>query len=396
MFAQWGRQPFPAWLVEGFAEFNATAIFEPERLLIGAMPLYRARGLIDTQAMPMKSLLTQSPQTKRMSDQQVHVFYGRSWLLTHYLTLSKDRGTLLTDYLKALNAGKSMSDAAAVFGDLRTLDRTLDRYATQRTLTAIGVKSSALPIGPVNVRALSAAESAIMPVRMRSARGVDRKMALDVVEDARRVGATYPADPAVQVALAEAEYDAGSYEAADAAAARALAAQPGLARAMMYRGMAQGAIARRDKVTDHDRWLAVRRWFRQANRLDADDPWPLVAFYGAFRASGEPVTENAESGLDYAYRLAPFDRGLAMQVALVHLRHQRTKEASIPLRRVAYDPHGGAMATAAGTLLAAIEGGDAEAIRQLAETMKPDDAEKPDDDDPKKSRGGGDAGTPPA
>lgn len=381
MFSTWGQQAFPAWLVEGFAEFNATAISEPDRLLIGAMPLYRARGLIDTHLVPMRTLLTRSPQEKGFTDQQRQTFYGRAWLLTHYLTLGPQKGELLTDYLKALASGKPALEAAGVFGDLKKLDTALDRYATQRKLSAIGIKSSVLPIGPVAVRPLRPGEVAIMPVRMRSTRGVNRKTAADVVQDARRAAAAYADDPDVQVVLAEAEYDAGQFEAADAAAARALAARPKFTRAMMYRGMAQVAMARRDRTTDHARWQAIRRWFRQANAVDAEDPWPLVAFYHAYRASGEPVTANAEDGLDYAYRLAPFDRRVAMELAAMHLRHKRSAEASIPLRRVAYDPHGGQMAAMAGTMLAAIESGDAKTLDAIARTLGGDGDEGGKDDD---------------
>lgn len=91
MFSSWGDQPFPAWFVEGFAEFNATMMFEPERLLIGAPPLYRAYGLVDDDLLPMRDLLTMSPGDKRLDSMKTQVFYGRSWLLTHYMLLNNDR-----------------------------------------------------------------------------------------------------------------------------------------------------------------------------------------------------------------------------------------------------------------------------------------------------------------
>lgn len=100
-----------------------------------------------------------------------------------------------------------------------------------------------------------------MPVRIRSTRGVNAETAPAVAAAARKVAALYPGDPVVQVVLAETEFDVRNYEQADAAAARALSVAPKMTRAMMYHGMAQGAIARRDKVTDPERWRAVRRWF---------------------------------------------------------------------------------------------------------------------------------------
>ena len=54
-----------------------------------------------------------------------------------------------------------------------------------------------LEAGPVKLRRLSQAEEAIMPVRIRSTRGVDDKIAAELVEQARAVVGQYPEDAAV-------------------------------------------------------------------------------------------------------------------------------------------------------------------------------------------------------
>ncbi|VXC97972.1 hypothetical protein [Sphingomonas sp. 8AM] len=369
MFSSWGDQPFPAWFVEGFAEFNAPTVFEPDRLLIGVPPLYRAYGLIDDSLLPMRDLLTLAPGDKRLDPNQRQVFYGRAWLLTHYMLLNNERRPQLAAYLKALEKGGDPKTAAALLGDPRKLDRELNNYA-RKTLPILGMKIDKLPIGPVTTRALGAGEEAIMPVVLRSTRGVNPRTAPAVAVAARKVAVDFPNDPAVQVALAEAEYDAGGYAAADAAAARALAARPGLREALIYRGMAQSALAEKEHVTDAARWKAVRQWFITANHLDPEDPWPLVAHYQALRSSGGTMSGNAEKGLDYAFSLAPFDSGLAMQVAAMHIRKKEYDAAVPALRRVAYDPHGGALGTMAGTVLTAIESKDTSAIDTIATAME--------------------------
>ncbi|MEH3103246.1 MAG: hypothetical protein PGN12_05010 [Sphingomonas phyllosphaerae] len=378
MFSSWGDRAFPAWFVEGFAEFNATMVFESDRLLIGAPPLYRAYGLIDDQMLPMRDLLTMSPSDKRLDPNQRQVFYGRSWLLTHYMLLNAERRTQLAAYLKALESGGDPKSQMALLGDPRKLDNALNNYA-RKALPMLGLKIETLPIGPVTTRALSPGEEAIMPVVLRSTRGVNTKTAPAVAVAARKVAADWPNDPAVQVALAEAEYDAGAYAAADAAAARALAVDPKSRKALIYRGMAQAGLAEKEHVTDAARWKAVRQWFITANHLDAEDPWPLVAHYQALRSSGGPMSPNAEKGLDYAFSLAPFDTGLAMQVAAMHIRKKEYGAAVPALRRVAYDPHGGALATMAGAVLTAVESKDSTAIDTIAAAMedkKDDDGEK--------------------
>lgn len=375
MFSAWGSQPFPAWFVEGFAEFNATTVFQPDRLIIGPPPLYRAEGMINDDIVPARDLLTQSPNSGKMFGVRVQVFYGRSWLLTHYLLLDKERRKLMSAYLTALEKGTPLKDAAALLGDPRKLDLALTAYSRTR-LPLLGLKISDLPIGPVTVRPLTPGEEAVMPVVLRSTRGVDRKSAQGVATAARKIAVAWPNDPAVQVALAEAEYDAGQYAAADAAAVRALAADPALRKGLMYRGLAQVGLLREGKVTDPKRWEEARGWFVKANRRDPEDPWPLVSFYHAARASGAPMPPNAEKGLSYAYTLAPFDASLAMEVAIMHLRAKRLTEAEPALRRVAFDPHGGGVAAAAGTLLAAIEAGNTAALEKATTgAQAPDEAD---------------------
>ena len=65
-----------------------------------------------------------------------------------------------------------------------------------------------------------------MDLRIRSRVGVTKDDAARVARDMRKAAAPWPNDPAVQAALAEAEFDAGDLDAADSAAARAIAADP--------------------------------------------------------------------------------------------------------------------------------------------------------------------------
>ncbi len=378
MFASWGERAFPAWYVEGFAEFNATVVFDDDRLIVGPPPLYRAQGLIDKEMVPMRTLLTGTPQDDGMPGARTQVFYGRAWLLTHYLTLDSSRRPLLSGYLDALQSGTSLKDAARLLGDPNKLDNALNAYSRTR-LPLLALKVADLPIEPVVVRALGPGAEAIMPVVLRSARGVNARTAPDVALAARTAAAAWPNDPFVQGALAEAEFDAKQFDAAEAAAARALATAPGSRQALIYRGLAQAAIAHRDHA-DGARWKDVRQWFVKANRADPEDPWPLVAFYQALVAAGEPMTPNAEKGLSYAYTLAPFDRGLALQVAAMHLRQKRWAEAVPALRRVAYDPHGGKIAGVAATLLTAIDARQTTILEQATDILDGKDPEANDGD----------------
>ncbi len=232
---------YPAWFIEGFAEFNATATFGKDgSMTFGEPPMYRAVGLMRGNALPMEKLLT--ADTRKLDREQIEGLYGRGWLFTHYLRVSGKRNTQLRDYIGAINSGKSLLEAAMVFGDLRQLDKELERYKMGR-FNIVKLTGADLATGPVEIRKLTPGEAATMKARIRSKVGVNDKSAPDVYADARRAAAPYPNDPGAQLELAEAAYDAHDYAAAEAAADRVIAADPKRVRGYMYKAMAKMAIA---------------------------------------------------------------------------------------------------------------------------------------------------------
>jgi tetratricopeptide (TPR) repeat protein len=358
---------FPAWFVEGYAEFMASAVFAKDQSVgLGAPAHHRAYGLLSGNPLPIEKLLTSS-QHKLTLDQQEAV-YGRGWLLTHYLTFEPARQGQLNDYLSRLNRGESGLDAAkAAFGDLKKLERELNSYLNRSRLNYWKLSAEKTKAGTITVRELTSAEEAVMDVKIRSKRGVDAKEAKALVPLARKAAAPFPKDAAAQVMLAEAEYDAGNYREAEAAADRALAAAPKSAEALIYKGRARMALAEADPSSGAATWQDVRKWFLAANEVDAEDPEPLILFYQSFLAEGERPTANAAAGLAYALNLAPHDMGLRMTVAHQHLIDGKGAEAHAALAPVAYNPHGGKMAEIASTIMAKINSEGVKAALSVSE-----------------------------
>lgn len=356
--SSWPNLAVPPWFSEGFAEFNATALFNKDgSVTIGAPPLYRATEIL-APSMSMKKIISADLDSLPLNLKTQ--IYGRGWLLTHYIILEPERRKLFQDYLTALNSGKSSIEAAAVFGDLDALDRELNRYAAKR-LQGFTLKPQAMQIGQVDVVPLSAGAAAVMPVRVLSERGVDRSSAPKVYALAEKLAAPFPDDPTAQGVLAEAAYDADQFDAAKAAAARAIAADPKNFHALIYKGRVAMAIAIRDHLNDSANWNAVRASFLAANKLDTENAEPLLLFYQSFVATGATPTKNAQAALAYAYQLAPFDPGLRMSAAVMFLNQKKAEEAREALGPVAYDPHGGALAEIAKRTLAALATGDSAA-----------------------------------
>ncbi len=126
------------------------------------------------------------------------------------------------------------------------------------------VPADRLTVGKISVRKLGEGEAASMPIRIRSKRGVDEKTAAEVVVEAREVAAKYPDEPAVQAALAEAEFDAGDDEAAIRAADLALAKAPDNMTALIQKGYALTRQATETKT--EEAWRAA--YADTSSRLD--------------------------------------------------------------------------------------------------------------------------------
>lgn len=376
MWTNFAGAAFPGWFVEGFAESLATAVFEKEgSVLFGYPPQYRGWGLMAGNALPMEKMLV--ADTLKLNDEQTDGLYGRGWLLLHYLTFGRARDGQLPAYIEAINKGKSAKEAAAVFGDLRKLDRELETYKKGR-FSAIRVAASALPIGEVTIRKLGPGEAATMDVRIRSKNGVDAKTAPRVYEAAKKAAAPYPNDPAAQIVFAETAHDVGAYAEAEAAADRALLVDPKAIDAWVYKAKARLGTAMKAGDRSKESWVAIRKAIVSANRLDPDDPEPLILYYQSFVLIDQPPTEAAKKGLFRALELAPEDRDLRLNVATLDLRDGNKAQARALLAPLAYQPHSRELAMLATALIAMIDSGKIDdAIKILdKEPTAPEDSGK--------------------
>lgn len=359
MLSNFADAAFPKWFVEGFAEFFATVQMRPDGAIwVGTPPLYRAYAFAHGTPVSVARLVGGD------ADDSDEAIYAQGWLLTHMLHFDRTRKGQLGAYMDAINEGRSPKQAAEAFGDARQLERDLGRYMRDK-LSYVSIPATAVPVATVRVRPLTRGEAAVMDVRIRSKRGVNRKAALALLPAARRAAAPFPADPAAQVALAEAEYDAGNYPLAEAAARRTIAADPKSVDGHVYLGMARMAQAAAGKVTDAKTWRDIRQSFLAANAIDTEDPEPLMLFYNSFHAAGQEPTDNAMDALIRAHQLGPQDTGLRMTTAAMLMRDDRGPAARQMLAPIAYAPHGGGIALAATALIAAFDSGGAKAAVAL-------------------------------
>lgn len=374
MSAMWPDSALPAWFIEGFAEFHATALFNKDGgVTFGEAPLYRGIGLMRGNLLPIDKLLVANGF--KLPPEQRDALYGRGWLLTHYLMIGQPaRAGQLGKYVAAINSGtEPMAAANAAFGDLRTLDKELERYKLGKF--AINRLPGPLAIGEVALRTLTAGEAAMMKIRIRSKVGVSAKDAPALYADARSAAAPYPNDAAVQVILAGAALDAMDLAGAEAAADRAIHADPKAIDGYLDKAQAQSLAARKTGNWDKGRWAAIRQNIIAANRLDPNNPRPLIRYFLSFPDAREAPSQAAKNGLLRALELAPQDRGLRFLGAAMYLREGESASARVLLAPLAFQPHAPAYAERAQKLIAMIDAAKPQAA--LADlTGKPEEEEE--------------------
>lgn len=358
---------YPAWYVEGFAEFMATTDFTPDgRAKIGMPPYYRAYGLAFVSPIAVRRMLTAQPDDFDEVGQDA--FYGHSWVLTHYLNFEPARTGQLPSYLKALNAGEANLQAAGkAFGDLDRLDKDLRAY---RSKSKLGYREAVRPTEvkymPV-IRKLDNIEGDLVKWRIAA-------MDWPEAEEAAKLAAQLKSEVEAQPSalgwrlLAEAQYLADQLDAADKSADLALALAPGLARAKTVK--AHVAMRRYEKApapTDAMK-QRMRSLIVAANRADPDDPLPLLAYFRMFELIGERPTKVARDGLARAYQIVPESEDVRIRYAMSLANEQQFDAAIRLMETIAFAPHGGESAQQATQMIERLrkaKSGDMSAMSEL-------------------------------
>lgn len=336
---------FPAWFIEGFAEYYSTTDFTKDgKAEIGKPPYGRAYGLLEMPKIPAETLLFQRPGTMRNSG-QMDVYYGRAWLLTHMLYSSTTRSGQLGAYLGAINKGVEAKKAATdAFGDLAQLDRDLNTYLKQR----LSYRTTGEPIAvsaTVTITPLSPADDAMLPLQLerKSASGDEERLS-KVRDGLAKLAAQYPGDADVWYELAMAEWDRGKEKrdpgAARASVDKALALDPKHVRANVLLGRIMlDALREKDDPSAAD-WNAARKPIILANQTNPDDPVPLLAYFQSFAPQGHEPPSIAIDGLARAFELAPENGEARINYAFALANRGKFDRAIALAKSIAYDPHG--------------------------------------------------------
>jgi hypothetical protein len=330
---------YPAWFVEGFAEYLSTIKFERERIVLGDYSEGRAGDILATGQWPTAEQFLRHPDN--MSEALQRRFYAQSWVAVHYLYREQNRLAQFAAYVGAIQNGADLVQAfEPAFGvSPEAFQEELQRYARG------GIQRRAGPLPVIDVSGVAitsmseAANDLLLPLarlRIGQVEGAEAQ-ALAATIEAR--AAAYPDDVFAQHARLRAMILRGAYADARAAIEPMLAAAPtdGGLNFLMGKAYLEEARAGQPSST---LTTAARRHFVRAFQVNEND-FPTLFNYMATYEFGDRMPDSA---MDVAVRvnnLAPQVISLALPTAHMLMQRERWDEAAVILRRVAYAPHGG-------------------------------------------------------
>lgn len=373
--------PYPSWLIEGMAEYFGSSAVHRDRVELG-LPNNSRGPSLDSWYISSRDLFGK----KRGGD--AYLFYARAWLLTHFMMGDETRRQQLNQYMRLVGAGGDPIDSLeeALGYDIETLDKNLRAYMKQR-MPYTSIKRKDVDV-PMTITAMPASADDLMLERVRVINGVWMKDAPALLKTIEARAGKHPNDRFAQLTLARAHVFYGDPERAEAIlkpyVADASDAEANLLMGLRYTRMAakelgweaeraqKEAEAEKDEDDDEEEeeaaepervyaedvraraaeWYAkARPWLVKANRADPESYEILYAFAQSRALDDDYPSDQTMQILAAAYDRAPQVDSITMANARGLIAHRRYEEASMLLRLLANDPHGGSTALTAQAML---------------------------------------------
>lgn len=342
---QYFSAAYPAWYIEGFAEYFATVrIRDDGRAEVGHPPTYRTRSFqygtwVSTQRMLSNEI------------ENDHMTYAQGWLITHLGATDPEVRTMLSDYLGRLRNGESGRDAyAASFGEWdRSFNRVLQQYLLRNRFVASAIELEPLPQDAISIAPITDEQAAMALLAPRTTGRMDYAV--------RRAIEHYPNNPQGHVELALDHLADDRYDEAMSAVDHALTLQPDHVEANIAKGDILLAMAEAADDPQSPYWEQSREFIIRANNADPNSPSALASYYSSFpnRASRP---DSAVAALERAFVLVRQNASIRLLLAEEYLAQNRFEEAANIAGPLAQSPHGGGAVTRARAIVEAARVGE--------------------------------------
>lgn len=338
---------YPIWLIEGYAEYYATADLGSKRMIVGGVNEGRARNLSTPgNWMPIQDVLSRTTGLGSMSPAEGASFYAESWLLTHYIVSDPARYRLLKPYLD--DARESRDPVGAwkrVYGDTPDeLRRKLYDYMSRP------VPGGALPRNVegqarMTITSLPAGADALLLEDLRMNLGVPDADRPAFVANVHKRGAKAPQDRFTRYVMARADSRYGDRAAGEAGLNALLAEDPKDEEALIALGESRMSAGKADPAIRAAAYGEASKLFTRAFKLDPDNPG-LLRDYANSRQL-EPQTPALVNVRLKAVELAPETGLFRLEAAEALVRANDLPIAKAVLMPLARSPHSNGMVDAA-------------------------------------------------
>jgi len=333
---------YPAWFVEGFAEYFATAEVNNDRIVIGMHNPGRMNSLTSSAWLPMETIL--GSRTSTLTRSQGPTYYAQAWAVTHYLMSTPERQAMLGRYLAAVADGENSATAFTAAtgrslrefeGDLRTYMFRIETRIPQVQMPSVEVRITTLPPSTRDLIWLDLRLARFVPEEARAAN----------LAEAQAAAARYPGDAFAGRVVAMAALDMKQPDVAMAALDPVLAAHPDDAEALRWQAIAM--MDKADALEDQGSnqrlalYVEAETALGRALALNGRD-YRVYAALARNRAD-EPdyPNDNDLQILRVAAALAPQVEDVRFKAAQAMMQRALYEDAVVYLAPIANNPHGG-------------------------------------------------------
>jgi hypothetical protein len=347
---QYRPAAYPAWFVEGFAEYVSTASFKPNQIEFGQASPARASWLARAQWLPFERVLFQPPPR---SKEEGSLFYAQSWLLTHYLMRDEVQKEKFKAFLRARFQGippqKAFADSFGI--EPKELEKILRTYGFRKmTYTRMKRASAAVP-PKVIVTPLPASADDLLLLKAALDVGAEWGVEQQMVERVRAAAARHPGDTFAQRVLAKAEVLHGDAAKGETLLDGLLKAAPQDGELMYLKGMRYLVEGRRKDDDRRALFKQARTWFSRAHKADPNHFQTLARYGESLRFDERFDSDNTMNIVLLAHELAPQVAEFRMNAANLLLMRGKPGEAEVLLMPIAADAHNTRLAADAQQLL---------------------------------------------
>lgn len=341
---------YPAWLIEGYAEYFMTANFEDRKILIGAPNGGRVSALLNGSWVSSRDLLTK--RSNQLTDQQGALYYSQAWLLTHYMLSDPTRKKQLSAFVAATARGEDALTAwpKATGIAVQDLERVMRGYLRSAIPNKTLVRDKR-PDFPMTVTSLPPSAGDLLLENQMAKRGPPKDLGEKLLRTVRADAARYPGDRLATLTLARVEASYGDMAVSNGLLDDWLATHADDAEALRLAG--ENRLAQAEKAGEGGKALAAEaaRFFGRANKAAPDSYQTLYDFAKTRRGEAGYPSDNTLNVLELASQLAPQVQEIRFNAGQALASRGRFDDAIRLLEPVANNPHGGKLAETAGALL---------------------------------------------